>query len=145
MRLDRVLGLPMCHLPVAFALLLTACGTARVVHGFDVDRLRVLQPGKATKADVLALAGAPWTRMQKPDGTETWTYLRIESQSTATVLPFYYTSETTSQSKTATLIFRGETLERIEWGQGVPSYLELMQQGQGAPPVGKPPTPTPGQ
>lgn len=135
----------MRHGTIALALLVTACGTGRVVHGFDVDGFRVLEPGKATRADVLALAGAPWTRMQKPDGTETWTYLRIESRSTATVLPFYYTSETTSQSKTATLIFRGETLERIEWGQGVPSYLELMQQGQGAPPVVMPPTPAPGQ
>jgi outer membrane protein assembly factor BamE (lipoprotein component of BamABCDE complex) len=95
--------------------LLTACATSTYISGSNIESLRSLEAGKATKADVLTLAGQPLVRVPGPDGTETWTYLRTEGKGFAVILPFYAYTEGTTQQKTATLTFRGEVLERIEW------------------------------
>lgn len=113
----------MRHATIALALLLAACATGRAVYGFDVESFRTLEVGKATKADVLAMAGAPLLRTPMADGAEAWTYIRSEARSTAFVMPFYAHVETVPQQKTAVLIFRGDVLERIDWTQGGPPFI----------------------
>lgn len=104
-------------LAIAVSLFLTACafGTIRYGSGEDVQQFRALEPGKATKADVLVLAGPPLTKSSGSDGAEVWTYSWSDVKSTGFVVPFYYSVDTTSHVTVAALFFRGEVLERIEW------------------------------
>jgi len=113
----------MRYATVFLALLLTACGTGHAVMGFDVERFRSLEPGKATKADVLILAGEPLTRVPGSDGAEIWTYLRTEAKAFMVILPFYGYTESATHQKTAVLTFRGDVLERIDWTQGGPPLM----------------------
>jgi outer membrane protein assembly factor BamE (lipoprotein component of BamABCDE complex) len=96
-------------------LTLTACATSTYVSGANLEGLRTLEPGKATKADVLTVAGQPLIRVPGADGVETWTYLRTEGKGFAVILPFYGYSEGRTQQQTAVLTFRGDLLERVEW------------------------------
>lgn len=114
--INRALGL-------WIVLLLVSCATVRMGREFDPEAFRSLEAGKATKADVLAMAGEPFTRTQMPDGSEVWTYMRSESRAFAVPLLFYTYIETDTQMKSVTVLFRGDVLERVNWIQGPPPML----------------------
>lgn len=102
-------------------LLLAGCATSTYISGANLENLRILEPGKATKADALALAGQPLMRAPGQDGTETWTYVRSEARGFAVILPFYAYSEAKPHQQIAVLTFKGDVLERLEYKQpGLP-------------------------
>ncbi len=102
-------------LAVAAVSFLVACAVGQATYGVDLDGFRALEAGKATKSDVLSMAGAPTAKTRVADGREAWIYVRAEARSNVLILPFYGRIDTTSKSRSAVLTFREDVLEGVEW------------------------------
>ena len=102
---------------IVLGVLLSACATSNYEVGTNFTALQIdsMKEEVTTKEDGKSSFGSPATISKSSDGTEVWLYQYIKTSSHAQSMVFAMKVQTSTESKTLKVTFKGDVVESYSY------------------------------